>query len=1203
MSGVMRNHKLIWLLLAAVMVFSGASAAQASVRKVRAGYFKFDRYHVLDPASGERSGYGYDYLQKIAKYTNWNYEYSGYDKTLRQMVRMLASGEIDLLTFAERSPENMKLLAFSEKPIGSRSGILSVRAGDRRFSMGDYKSLDGAKIGLLKNGTQNAAFRKFAETNGFSYQPTYFENNDELYEALHTSRIVDGIVTTSLRHVHDEWIEAEFDHKPFYAAVRKGDDALLKELNYAIEQLSVNVPSLQRDLMKKYYSSACGSAIPYTAEERLEMDRLSAQDGTLRVLVRPGRRPLSYSADGVPRGIIPRIGEEALKRAGIKYRYIGLESPADYERTLKSGEWDIALAITYDLSRAERSGIKLSEPYLTAPLSILKHADISPPFRSIGCLTETKCKLPPSLMIKETACRAYFNDLDECVEAVKNGKIEAALIYDYSAQQAIYGDIKNQLSSKTVPNITESFSIGVSSSSNHLLLPIIDKALASIPHDFIDNIVLEETAQRVNPFSLVGYFYANPVIAVILLAIIVLSVLIIICHLFRRDAARLTKEKNLEFERFISYVCQMNNEVIEVDLVNKKRYAYCLTEGGIDKREIPFVQMDQFLRLMHPDDAASLEKLFSQASIKKMVTDGGLLRFECRLAGNDDAWHWYDFSIKGMKVDLAHPGNYMRIVRNIDESKKAEEEKRLALADALSAATRASQAKSLFMSRMSHEIRTPLNGVIGYLNIALSAKENPDKVFSCIAKSESAAKQLLSIINDVLDISSIESGRLKIADKEFDFRQLISNISQLYYGLAKQKDVHFETKLTDLSEEWLIGDQLRINQILHNLLSNALKFTPTGGSVTLRIRQIATDDDIVRLCFEVSDSGIGMNGETLARLFQPFEQGSAEIAQKFGGTGLGLSICRNLVEMMHGKIKAESELGKGSQFTVWLSLKKSDKSIVKLPEREFSSLRALVADDEESACEYMKMMLDRCGIACDVVNSGEAAIKQIRRRAGTEYKYDICLMDLKMSGVDGIEAAKRIRGEQGTEMPIIIVTAYDCSDIEEQAIKAGVDRVIPKPVFQSALLNLLMTYYGKYVPRAEAAHTAARELSGLKILVAEDNDMNLEIAQEVLAAAGIETRAARNGAEAVGMFTASAPGDFDAILMDVQMPEMDGYEAVRRIRASSHPSAKKITIIAMTANAFAEDVAEALAAGMNDHVSKPINIDKLFAALKKYNHE
>lgn len=606
--------------------------------------------------------------------------------------------------------------------------------------------------------------------------------------------------------------------------------------------------------------------------------------------------------------------------------------------------------------------------------------------------------------------------------------------------------------------------------------------------------------------------------------------------------------------------------------------------------------MDVFAKV-HSDDRDIIDKYCSLPALKKLVETQQGVHFEVRMYEENGECRWWRYHLQGILESQERSRCIVMLRTDITEERRAEEERRQQLEDALYMAERSNSAKSDFMSRMSHEIRTPLNAVIGYMAIAQSAKGNEEKIDECIEKAEISAKHLLSVINEVLDMSAIENGKLKIATNPFVFKQLLSDLTTMFYEQAAKKKIHFEVILNDLTEEGLVGDQLRLNQVLVNLLSNAIKFTPKGGQVIMDVTQTKLSKNQVNVLFSVVDTGIGMSRDFRERLFQPFEQQDDNIARNYGGTGLGLSITKNLVTMMGGTIAVDSTEGAGSKFTVELSFEtcKSAASDA-MPTYDFSKIHALVVDDDEDACEYVRVLLRRYGVRSEGAYSGAEAIQAVIRAHSTVDDYDICLMDWRMPDLDGIETVKRIREIIGEKMPVIIVTAYDYENVRDEAHAAGITSFINKPLFQSTVLNTLVEvcHNAQLDTKQQASEF---DFKGRRLLLAEDNEINLEMALEILRGAGFEVDAAANGKEAYEKFFASPVGTYDAILMDIQMPIMDGLTAAKKIRMSIHPEAEQIPILAMTANAFAEDISQSFTAGMNAHISKPIDLQQLFASL------
>lgn len=538
------------------------------------------------------------------------------------------------------------------------------------------------------------------------------------------------------------------------------------------------------------------------------------------------------------------------------------------------------------------------------------------------------------------------------------------------------------------------------------------------------------------------------------------------------------------------------------------------------------------------------------------------------------------------------------IISFSDQTQSIQHQEALALA--LRNAHAASEAKSGFLSHMSHEIRTPMNAIIGMTTIALSRINELPRVKDCLEKISDSSRHLLGLINDVLDMSKIESGKFTINREPFNLLHNLNHIRNVGQVQAQAKNLDFEVIIENVKDDVLIGDSLRLNQVLLNLLSNAWKFTPAGGKTSLTVRQTETRDDIASFFFIVEDNGIGMSQEFLQRIYEPFEQASASVATKYGGTGLGMPITFNIVTLMGGTITVESKEGKGTKFTVALTfpLDEAGSSL----NSSLRGLTALIVDDDPGSREHLALLLAKMGIESAAAQDGEAALEMARKAVERSQSYDIVIIDWKMPGMDGLETARRIREIVGEDASIIIASAYDLSVIKADANGSGVNEFVAKPLFSSTLHDALVAarHRREQGGQQREPEKKAYNFSGKRVLLVEDNEFNSEIAQEFLEMAKVEVELAENGAIAVEKMKKSPPGYYDLILMDVQMPVMDGYEATRQIRASCHPRAKDIPILAMTADAFTEDVAKALASGMNSHLAKPIDIDNLYENLAQY---
>lgn len=556
------------------------------------------------------------------------------------------------------------------------------------------------------------------------------------------------------------------------------------------------------------------------------------------------------------------------------------------------------------------------------------------------------------------------------------------------------------------------------------------------------------------------------------------------------------------------------------------------------------------------------------------------------------------------------------------------------LDEAREAAKRESKAKSEFLSNMSHDIRTPMNAIVGMTAIAQTHLNDPQQLENCLGKISLSSKHLLGLINDILDMSKIESGKMTLSISEISLREIMDSVVSIVQPQVRAKHQHFDVFIDNIEYEHVFCDSLRLNQVLLNLLSNAIKFTPEEGKIEIHLSEDESErgSDYTHVHISVEDNGIGMTEEFQRSVFEAFTREDSKRVNKTEGTGLGMAITKFIVDAMNGTIELKSELGKGTRFDVAVDLEKAEAPI---EEMILPQWHMLVVDDDEMICTSAIESLKRIGIDAECTLDGESAVKMIVKAANSPRPYQIILLDWKLPGIDGLETAREIRKALGSDIPILLISAYDWSEIESDALSAGITGFISKPLFQSTL------YYGlkRFVspndeiqknsdntdsvlnnsndpidsnsnpapsPSAETASSDSEfsgkskyDFNGTHILVAEDNDLNWEIANELLSDFGLEIDRAENGKLCVEMLEASEPGYYKAILMDIRMPIMSGYEASESIRASEHAD-HNIPIIAMTADAFSDDVKRCLDAGMNAHTSKPIDVDNVVKLLRKY---
>ncbi|MDO5476966.1 MAG: response regulator [Eubacteriales bacterium] len=521
---------------------------------------------------------------------------------------------------------------------------------------------------------------------------------------------------------------------------------------------------------------------------------------------------------------------------------------------------------------------------------------------------------------------------------------------------------------------------------------------------------------------------------------------------------------------------------------------------------------------------------------------------------------------------------------------------------ALDAANQANVAKTAFLSSMSHEIRTPMNAIIGLDSIALTDPDLPPRTREHLEKIGDSARHLLGLINDILDMSRIESGRMTVRSEEFSFPDMLSQINTIVEGQCREKSLTYMCHVGPGAEDYYIGDVMKIKQVLINILGNAVKFTSAPGEVRFLIEKASSFEDQTVFSFTIQDTGIGMDRNYLPRIFDAFSQENTAVNNRYGSTGLGMAITKNIIDMMNGTIQVESEKGVGSTFTVTLPLRNCTRRRAGAITMDPKKMNVLVVDDDPVACEHARIVLEEIGISADLVQSGEEALENIRLRAARQEAYNLIFVDWKMPGRDGIEVTREIRQTIGPRSAVIILTAYNWDEIEEEALDAGVDGFMAKPLLAGGVLDAYAQAVsaGKFREEAEETPAVKKQLSECRILLAEDMFINAEIMKEVLKMKGMQVEHAENGQEALDLFKNHPAHYFDAVLMDLRMPVMDGLTAASGIRTCGREDSATIPIIALTANAFDEDVQRSLQAGMNAHLSKPVEPEQLYQTLEKF---
>ena len=673
----------------------------------------------------------------------------------------------------------------------------------------------------------------------------------------------------------------------------------------------------------------------------------------------------------------------------------------------------------------------------------------------------------------------------------------------------------------------------------------------------------------------------------------------LMCFLYSYD---ISKEKDMH--ELLSTVINLDYDYLAVLDITTGRYKIH-TKKMLCDSPIPAEHSDNYEDVVREYANANIVPEEIETSIKDMSIEN----IKNKLEKNDryvsfSSIRGHSGKVQRKRLQFSYLGSdrtQVLVTRmDITDIYKKELERQEELKNALLAAQQGSKAKSEFLSRMSHEIRTPMNAVIGMAALAEECIDDPAQALDYLAKVRASARFLLSLINDILDMSRIESGSVLLKQEEISFQNFVDGINAICYEQANARGVDYETVITTRIDDYYVGDMTKIQQVLLNLLTNAIKFTDRDGKVRMTISRERKSKDYALLKFTVKDSGIGISKEFLPNIFEPFSQQNSSFTSVYGGCGLGLAISKNLVTLMGGEIRANSIEGVGSEFTVELKLGLSEhkqNANDETPDSFPIGLKVLVIDDDIVICRHIKELFEDLGLEADCSASGENGTELVRMQRELGHEYDIIIIDWKMPHRDGIETTRIMRHELGVRSPIVVMTAYDRQSIETEAKDAGAAMVTSKPLFKNAALSIIKEIYSRKKAVRKKLQCSEYDFSGKRILVAEDHKLNIEVAKKLLESKKATVETAENGLIAIELFAAAPSGYYDAILMDIRMPVMDGILAAKAIRHMDQNTSVHIPIIAMTANAFDEDVQHSLDAGMDAHIAKPIEPSVLFDTL------
>ncbi|MDE7269170.1 MAG: transporter substrate-binding domain-containing protein, partial [Acetatifactor sp.] len=840
------------ILILSNLITVAAADGQPDNRTVKAGIFYFEGYHMKDE-EGRLTGYGIEFLDLVSRYSHLNFQYTGYDNSWNEMLTMLENGEIDMVTTARRTADREERFAFS-LPIGRNSTVLSARADNLQLHSGDYKTYNGMTVGQLTGSSQNQSLVEFAQEKGFSYRVKEYNDSDELVAALQDGAI-DAVLSSNLRKAENEKTLDIIKEDNFYAIVRKDDKALLNEINYAIEQMDQYEGDWKNVLYYRYYGPVYSSALTFTDREKAYIQEVVSGEKKITVTALGDREPYSYVEDGELKGILPDYFASVMEMAGLPYEIVVPEDRADYYAIAGANGVDVVidrLSVSAATEDAVYRGFN-TDAYMTTGVARVTRQDFTGDIKTVAVSDSQggafiSQKLPGNFEFVKYSSR------EAAMQAVLNREVDAAYVYAYAAQLFVNRDTTNSLYYSMVNDMDIEFRMYVRDSVDHELVTILNKCIRQMSDDRLNQLVLKHTSYTAEDMNLLQYMQANPKsMLIVVLAITLIICIILVLYLrgqWSRKLLDTTEQSNRAMKEQLAIVETLSRDYTNVFAINEEcgtarilKLEGYVTEGleKDSQEEQPYAPiLNQYIQdRVHPEDQEYLTQALSLDKVKEEIGLNGEYMGSYRIQADGEEHHFQYTYVKVGESALGKDSFILAGFRNIDEMIRKEQEQKAVLSEALAQAQHANNAKTTFLNNMSHDIRTPMNAIIGFTTIAASHIDNKDQVKDCLQKVLSSSNHLLSLINDILDMSRIESGKVQIKEQECNLSEMIHNLVNIIQPQVKAKQLELFIDTFEVVNEDIIADSLKMNQVFINLMSNAVKYTPAGGTVSCRILQKA----------------------------------------------------------------------------------------------------------------------------------------------------------------------------------------------------------------------------------------------------------------------------------------------------------------------------------------------------------------------------
>ena len=1207
------------ILLVTVLPFA-VSAAGTSKEKVRVGYYENEVFQEGAKEGSVKTGYAYEYYQKLSEYTGWRYEYV-YGE-FGDLYQMLLDGKIDFLAGLAFREDRKDLIGYPDAAMGNETYSLVKHDSDSDITL-NMSTLNGRKIGVLDSAMVQV-LEKFLQEHSINAEIVKYRDYEPLFVAFdkHEIDILAAEGDGAYGRDHAELL-CPFGTSEYYLCVSKKRPDLLAELNTAQSEIAVNEPNYINALRNKFYPVSISSRAFSDAEKKWISEHSKLRVGYLKNYLPYSDTDKNGEVTGLVKDLVPKMFKE-LGLSSIEVSYSGYDSYDAMIADLEKGVIDTAFPVGGGLYYSEENGIFQSSSVISASTELVYSGEYTDNTTKHFAVNENN-RMQYYFVLKyyPDAKITFYPSIDACLKAVSDGDVGCTTLNGLRANDILRNKRYKRLSLlQTAYEDDRCFGVQIGEAG---LLRLLNRGVSLLGADYPQNLAFRYTDQLYS-YTLLDMLRDNMaffgtlslVVAAIVIALLVRDSNRSKREITTKETARLELEKaNKELveqynhreqqDKMITALASDYRCVYHIDLDKDEAVCYRAdpTDVGQPAEGEHFKYHEYFSRYAENSVTEKYRedflKFIDPENIRKALAENLIIAYRY-LAKRDGKEYYEMIRMAGERLPVDRDDHIVHTVglglTVIDEEMRETMERNQTLAVALDAAEQANKAKTAFLSSMSHEIRTPMNAIIGLNSLALRDESLSEDTREYLEKIGGSATHLLGLINDILDMSRIESGRLVIRKEEFSFSNMLEQINTIVVSQCNEKGLHYECRVTGGVSDYYIGDDMKLKQVIINILSNAIKFTEAPGSILFTVERTALFEDHSTIKLTVKDTGIGMEKDFIPKIFDAFAQEDSSRNNKYGSTGLGLAITKNIVELMNGTISVESEKGVGTEFQVVVTLNNCEHQYRATHAVNPKDMQILVVDDEEVAAEHARIVLDEAGIKADTCCSGKEALNMLEVRHAKHEPYNLVLLDWKMPEMDGIDVAKQIRQRYDKETTVIILTSFNWDEIMDEALHAGVDSFLAKPLFASNVIDEFERIARKNSMSLFKEKSRA-ELKDRHILMAEDVEINAEIMEQIIMVRGAGIDHAENGKIVLEMFEKSEVGYYDAILMDVRMPEMDGLAATKAIRALDRKDAKAIPIIAMTANAFDEDVQRSLQVGMNAHLSKPVEPDRLYQTLEE----